>query len=306
MSVELRHLRCFVTVAECGQVSAAADRMHLAQPALSQTIRQLERELGVELFERHPRGVSLTDAGTDLLPCAAAAVHSCDEGVTLAIAHARSQRQELRIGFLPPLTDIAMQILAAYERDQPAAKFSVHQLDVARPMCAVSGRDVDVALIWAGLREPNVVIEPLVEEPCAVCVSASHPLAHRRQVRFAEVEDDPVPRLPHDFSRELRDLVLLARYRQHPMCMTDELPQSLEEGIWLIASGHAICIGPASVARTICRPGMVVIPVCDVDPFTVAIARHREDRRAMVRALSRVAHEVLEKGRRQRREVEAS
>jgi DNA-binding transcriptional LysR family regulator len=307
MSVELRHLRCFVTVAECGQISAAAERMHLAQPALSQTIRQLERELGVELFRRHPRGVSLSEAGTDLLPPASAAIRSCDEGVALARAHARSRRHELRIGFLPPFTDVALRILAAYERDQPATNVSVRQLDFDKPMCAVGSRAVDVAFIWAGLEESGVVIEPLVEEPCAICVSTSHPLAHRRQVHFAEIEDEPLPRVPDDFPRDVHDLLHLARYRRRPMRMTDELPLSMEEGIWLIAAGHAICVGPISLARSLCRTGMVVIPVCDVDPFMIAIARRHDDRRAMVRALGRVAQEVLQEGsKRERAAVEAS
>jgi DNA-binding transcriptional LysR family regulator len=126
-------------------------------------------------------------------------------------------------------------------------------------------------------------------------------------VHFTEIEDEPLPRLPDDFPREVHDLLHLARYRRRPMRMTDEVPQSMEEGIWLIAAGHAICVGPISLARTLCRPDMVVIPVCDVDPFTVAIARHRDDRRAMVRALSHVAREALQAGGdRKLDEVEAS
>lgn len=71
------------------------------------------------------------------------------------------------------------------------------------------------------------------------------------------------------------------------------VPGSMDEGIWQIASGRAICVGPLSLARALTRPGLVTIPLADVDPVTIAIARRADDSRAAVRAFSHAAREHL-------------
>ena len=293
VSVELRHLRCFVTVADHGQVSAAAEAMHIAQPAVSQTIRQLEAELGVALFERHPRGVRLTDAGRDLLPHAHDAVASGDRAIATGRAHARAQQHELRVGFVPPLTALATEILGAYERRQRSIQLTIASLQFADHMQAVARREVDAALVWAGIEEPGVVLDPLLDEPRAVCLHEHHPLAGRAQLRFAEVEDEPLLRLPPDFPPAVSDFLHLAHLRRRPARVSEELPRSFDEGIWLIASGRAICVGPLSLAQTLTRPGITIVPLCDVEPVTIAVARREDDDRAAVRAFSRVARDQL-------------
>src|SRR3954451_9157492 len=96
MGVELRHVRYLAAAAEAGQVSLAARRLHMAQPALSQALRGLERELGVALLHRHARGVELTDAGEAFLAKARIAIAATDE----AIQAARRLRDQLVIGFV--------------------------------------------------------------------------------------------------------------------------------------------------------------------------------------------------------------
>jgi DNA-binding transcriptional LysR family regulator len=287
--VELRHLRCFVSIAEQGQVSAAAQALHVAQPALSQTLRQLERELGVPLFERHPRGLCLTEAGQQLMPYAKAAVDNSDSAVEAVRAYVRGQQRAIRVGFLPPLTSFATSVVAAYERDQPGMTVTVHELRFADFMAAVAKQQVDVALVWAGMPEPGVTLEPLVDEPRAVCLSASHPLASRRDVRFAEVEHEPLIRMSDDFPSGMSDFLHLSSLRRGPPVLGDRVPRSWEEGVWMIASGRVICTGPLSLAEALARPGIVVVPLSDVPPVTIAVARHANDRRASVHAFARCA-----------------
>jgi len=293
VSIDLRHLRCFLAVAEHGQVSRAAEEMHLAQPALSQSIRQLERELGIALFERHPRGMRLTPAGTELFVHAESAVRSAAEAISVGHAHRRERQRELRVGFLPPLTHVATEMLGAYERDQPLIHVVIAPITLADYGQAVSRREVDVALLWAGVAEPGVVLEPVLEEPRAVCVGPSHPLAARSELRFAEIEDEPLPRTPDGFPAAVSHALHLGEYRRRPARVTGEVPRSPDEVIWLIASGRAICVGPLSLARAIAQEGMHVIPLIDVAPATISIARRVDDNRATVRALCDIAAERL-------------
>src|SRR5262249_39792874 len=104
MPFKLRHLRYFVAVADQGQLTLAAKKLHLAQPALSQAISSLEGELGVHLFKRHARGVTLTSAGEVFLPKARAAIEASDDAALAARSLARSGRGLLTFGFLgiPP------------------------------------------------------------------------------------------------------------------------------------------------------------------------------------------------------------
>src|SRR5215218_9484437 len=90
--MELRQLRTFVVVAEELHFRRAADRLHLAQPSVSQQIRTLEAELGVDLFDRNRRGAVLTAAGTALLPEAQEVIARADRAVTVARAHGKGER----------------------------------------------------------------------------------------------------------------------------------------------------------------------------------------------------------------------
>ncbi len=277
--------------------------MHLAQPALSQSIRQLERELGVSLFVRHPRGMRLTPAGAELLTHAQEAVRSADQAIATARAHRREQQRELRIGFLAPLTSIAIDILGAFERDQPLIKVVIQELGMGDHTQAVRRREVDATLLWAGLAEPGVVLDPLFAEPCAVCLAAGHPLAGRSELRFEEVEDEPLPAVPGGVPVAVTDFLHLGHLRRRPSRHTADIPGSMDEAVWLIASGRAICVGPRSVAHAVARPGMVVIPLVDVEPMTISIARRADDHRAAIRAFIHIAREHVARARREERNV---
>ena len=291
MGLELRHLRCFVAVAERGQVSAAADALHLAQPAVSQTIGQLEREVGVALFQRHPRGVELTRAGEDLLPNARATLLSSEDAFQTARAHAREQRRQLVVGFLPPLTSVAMEILAAYERAQPSINVEIKQIGFGDHMEAVRRRQVDAAFVWAAAEELDIVLDVMAQEPRVVCMSAGHPLAGHAELRFEQIEDEPVPGVAAGFPTEIADFLHLSDRRRRPARHADFAPRSIDEVIWLLASGRAICIGPASLADALTRRGIVNVPLVDVQPVNIAVAHHKDDRRSAVRAFVRVARD---------------
>jgi DNA-binding transcriptional LysR family regulator len=122
--VELRHLRYFVAVAEMENVSRAALKLHVSQPALSRQIRDLEDEIGFSLLERTAKSVRLTDAGRAFLDNARALLQNADEAVTKARAVASAEPTELHVGYSPtPTAKILPKILRAFQRKMP----NVHQ-----------------------------------------------------------------------------------------------------------------------------------------------------------------------------------
>src|ERR1700742_2480262 len=100
MAIELRHMRYVIAVAETGQLTRAAARLHIAQPALSQSLRRLERDVGTALFDRHPRGVDLTPAGAAFLAQARFAVAAADAAISAARQAVRLDADRLVLGFI--------------------------------------------------------------------------------------------------------------------------------------------------------------------------------------------------------------
>src|SRR5438132_5956762 len=122
-AVELRHLRYFVAVAEMENVSRAALKLHVSQPALSRQIRDLEDELGFSLLERTAKSVRLTDAGRAFLNDARALLQNADEAVTKARAVASAEPAELHVGYSPTPT---AEILPKTLRELKAACQTLH------------------------------------------------------------------------------------------------------------------------------------------------------------------------------------
>src|SRR5271155_3857791 len=102
--MELRHLRYFVVVAEEQNVTRAAERLHVSQPPLSRQMRDLEEELGVELFRRTAKSLALTEAGKIFLPEARAVLLRAEQAVQTVRAMAKGERGQLRVGYAPSLT----------------------------------------------------------------------------------------------------------------------------------------------------------------------------------------------------------
>src|SRR5438309_7256545 len=126
-AVELRHLRYFVAVAEMENVSRAALKLHVSQPALSRQIRDLEDEIGFSLLERTAKSVRLTDAGRAFLDNARALLQNADEAVTKARAVASAEPTELHVGYSPtPTAEILPKILRAFQRKMPNVHVRLH------------------------------------------------------------------------------------------------------------------------------------------------------------------------------------
>jgi DNA-binding transcriptional LysR family regulator len=127
--MELRHLRYFVAVAEALNFTKAATRLHVAQPALSRQVSDLEEELGVDLLRRTSHGVLLTEEGKLFLEEAQGILKRADESVTKVRALARGEFGELQVGYVPPLDlHILPHALAEFQKATPGVKVVLHDL----------------------------------------------------------------------------------------------------------------------------------------------------------------------------------
>ncbi|MFL6678015.1 MAG: LysR family transcriptional regulator, partial [Burkholderiaceae bacterium] len=147
--MELRHLRYFVAVAEELHFTRAAERLHMAQPPLSQQIRALEDELGVRLFERTRRSVALTDAGHALLGRARDLLAATQALPGELQRIARGEIGQLRIGFSStlPLTKVLRDVVADWRRTHPDVALHLREMHSALQFEALRAGDLDVGLV---------------------------------------------------------------------------------------------------------------------------------------------------------------
>ncbi len=127
--MELRHLRYFVVVAEEQNVTRASERLHVSQSPLSRQIRDLEEELGVQLFRRTAKSLALTEPGKLFLNEARAVLLRADKAVQAVRAVAAGQRGQLRVGYAPSLTvELLPNVLRAFETECPGVRVTLHDL----------------------------------------------------------------------------------------------------------------------------------------------------------------------------------
>ena len=193
--VELRHLRYFATVGDLLNFTKAAQKLRVAQPALSRQIQDLEDELGVKLFDRTQRTVKLTEAGSAFLTEAKAVLDRAAEAVKVARGVARGERGEIHVGYAPSLTvELLPSALHSFHNIAPGVHVKLHDLSSEEMMRGV--REGKLHLSLAAQPEADSLnglkYEPLQSYPICVGVPPNHRLARAKQVKLEQIATEPL------------------------------------------------------------------------------------------------------------------
>ncbi|MGH9020385.1 MAG: LysR family transcriptional regulator [Acidimicrobiales bacterium] len=189
-SLTVQQLRCFVAVADEGQFTRAAELLDIAQPSLSSQIGRLESALGVSLFHRAHRPVTLTDAGVEMLPLARRVLGSVGD-VMRGVADVEALRRgQVTVGATPSLgANLLPRVLTHFHQHYPEIALTVverHSEDLAEQL---ESGTLDVALAILPLARPSLEVTVLATEELVVMVAPDHPLAQRDEVRVADLRD---------------------------------------------------------------------------------------------------------------------
>jgi DNA-binding transcriptional LysR family regulator len=275
MDIDTRLLRYFAVVAEEGNLTRAAERLFVSQPALTKQIRQLESQMGVRLFTRSRAGMALTAAGQALAKQAPAVLGGWDQALREAKSAASQAAQVLRVGFLAGAANEATQeILAAFASRRPAWRVEMRAASWLDPTAGLASGDADVALLRLPFPgQDSLRTEVLLTEPRWVALPAAHPLADRDQICFRDLWDEPFVAAPAD-TGWWRDWWLAAAEREGHPVRIGAVTDTGQPDDWLaaIANGHGVALAPESGARYYARPGIVYRPVTGVSPSEVAVA----------------------------------
>jgi DNA-binding transcriptional LysR family regulator len=192
--MELRHLRYFVAVAEEENVSRAALRLHVSQPALSRQVRDLEDDLGFALLERNAKSVRLTDAGREFLKESRAVLQRVEDAVKTARAIADGGN-ELHVGYaMSPTVRILPQSLRMFQAAQPSMRVKLHDLSTEEMLAGLRSGKLQIAIMvhsrFVVARGLN--LEDLASLPVCLAVAPGHPLANRKAVKITEIARYPL------------------------------------------------------------------------------------------------------------------
>jgi DNA-binding transcriptional LysR family regulator len=289
-------LRYFVTVAEEGQITRAAKRLHLAQPALSQAIAQLEGELGVELLVRHPRGVTLTDAGEAFLVKARAVLAAEAETAQTALALRRAASDAIAIGFVGPPPSLGCpELFGAFERCHPHARISFLDLPFPCGHTADWLAGVDIAFCHAPVLEPGICVQLVRVEPRALVAHRCHALASYRRLAVSDVLDQTFVSYHPDVQPAWAAFHSLDDHRGGPPGqVTGDHALSTLQMLGIMSSPGAITtvpLGDAMLASQV-LPDIVALPLEDAAPAAVSLVWREDTSNPLLEDLLDVAKRV--------------
>ncbi|MET8847332.1 LysR substrate-binding domain-containing protein [Amycolatopsis sp. NPDC004625] len=281
--MDLRVLRYFVAVAEERHVGRAADRLHMAQPPLSRAVRGLEDELGATLFERTPKGVTLTDAGAALYDEAVALLAQAGrirDRVTAAAGAAT-----LTVGTLADAAEqVGTRLVARFREQHPHIDVRVHETDLADPTAGLRTGLVDVALTRTPFDTAGIGVHVLRRVRVGVVLREDDPLAARAEVSTAELAGRRWVRLPDGTDPRWR-----AYWTGGPAEADAPVMRTVQECLQAVLWNGTAALAPADQPLP---PGLCVVPASDRPPSELVAAWPKTASSPLVRSFVRIAAEA--------------
>ena len=293
--MDLRRVRYFVAVAEELHFRRAAERLHLAQPGLSQQVRKLEVELGVDLLHRTKRGVSLTAAGTLFLEEARRLLRHADEAARTARNARVGTIGRLRLGHLVDAVPAVLpRAISAFAANYPGIEIVPEAMQARRAVEDVRNGRLDIAVVALPAPVSGMKVTPLAVERTVAAVSDRHVLSGRPEIAIEDLAETSLVLLPRATNPPLYDGVIAACRSARIAPRLLEMAEPLVEHALLnVASGLGIALLPASVAERYRTVGVTFRPLSAPAPTTeLALISRAEEEQVAVAAFLRVAREL--------------
>jgi DNA-binding transcriptional LysR family regulator len=273
-----------VAVAEELHFTRAAERLYIAQPALSEQIRRLESDLGVELLRRTTRKVQLTPAGEEFLVRARRILAEADEAVSEAARAARGESGRLRVstGATAGIEDVA-RILRAFRASRPGVELDLRQISWEDHSGGLNSGAVDAAFVWLPFAGEGLAFETIHEEPRVAALAADHPLAAHEQLTIDQIVDEPWPYV--DTDPVALGFWTLVDFRGGAEARRGPTISSIEGILEGVRAGLCVSTVPTSISLVQPWPGIAFRPVGDLPPARLALGWREDAESPLVQAL---------------------
>lgn len=275
--IELRQLRCFQAVAEELHFGRAAERLHMAQPHLSQQIRRLERQLEVRLFDRNNRSVALTSAGQMLFTEAGPILDQVETAVSATLRASRGELGRLAIGFGFSATyTVLPDLVSRFRKRYPDVQVDLHEMTIDQQLEAFARGEIQVGVIRPPLNDPSIETRTILVEPLVLAMSKGHRLEAARSIRLQDLAHEVFVMAPHNrggFFDSLKGMLRAAGFEPK----VGQYATGLHTALGLVSVGMGVAIVPKSLQRTPVR-NVVYLPLTDARTVEVALAWRKSDR----------------------------
>lgn len=264
--LELRHLRAFVAVAEAEHVTRAAQRLHIAQPALSRQIRQLEAIVGADLFARVGRGIRLTDAGRAFLDDARAVLGAVASAATRAREVANGRAGVLRVGFVEvaSASGLVAEAVRRFSAARPGVAVDLREMSSSLQLAALDAGELDVGMVCrlsaerAGISRATT----LLADPLVAVLPLGHPLAKTRRVTLASLAGERLLMVRRQVIPGMTAELETAFAREGLAMPEVQEVSQMQTAVHLAAAGIGIGVIPRAVAAT--SAGIELRPIAGV------------------------------------------
>ena len=287
-ALELRHLRYFVAVAEELHFGRAAQRLHLAQPPLSQQIRKLEDIVGHRLLSRTSRAVRLTSAGEIFLARARRTLQSVQEDLEETRSVGRGEAGYLRVGFIASgmLTSVP-RLLEQYRRRYPNVNLQLREYFTSGVMQAMGKGELDAGFLRDGGPAEGFIVKSIFSEPFIAVLPASHRLARRKSISARDLRDEPFVRFPQAAgARHYEKWLMVCEAKGFRPHVVQEAPQWLTI-LRLVGVGMGVTIAPSCV-RQIASSDVVCCTIRDAEVRSeIELAYRADEDRAIVKSFAK-------------------
>lgn len=290
--MELRHLRCFVAVAEELHFARAAEKLHIEQSPLSRAIKELEEDLGARLFERTTRSTRLTRAGQLFLEHVPRIFSALEQARASVKAAANGFHHQLRVALSDGITPPRLAtLLAQCRQDEPEIEVRLFEVSLSQQIRGLHNDLYDVGFAQSADVGESIIAEPAWSDPLVVAVPARHPLLTHKRIPLEEVLRYPIvmcdPQLCEGYGRQIARL--LRRVDMEPLIA--EQVTSFDLMLTLVAAGYALALVGASQVATCNNPDVVYRPLAGRSPMltTYLLRRDAEPSETLIRFIDRVS-----------------
>jgi DNA-binding transcriptional LysR family regulator len=275
--MELRQIRYVLAVADEHSFSRAAERLHLAQPSLSQQIAKLEKVLGVTLFHRLPQHVELTDAGLRFVQVAQQIIDQVEGLEREMRSYAQGESGRLLVGSLPITGEYVLPaVISEFTREFPGVELQLVEETSSQLEQLLARGKIDVSLLTMPIADPSLFVEPAIQEEIYLALPPQHPMAGEQMVDLSLLADQPFILLKEGQGFRQISLMLCEQAGFRPRIVFES--SNIHTVQSLVAAGMGISFAPAMIThgpRTNDVPAYVRL---SARPERTLVVAYRKDR----------------------------
>lgn len=285
--MELRDIEIFLTLAELLHFGRTAERLHITPSRVSQAIKKQERRIGAPLFDRTSRTVRLTPLGEQLQRDLSAGYRQITAGIEAAAEAVHGPSGTLTLGTMGPHTQIISGALELFQTRYPGARLQHREIQPPAPLDLLRSAEVDVAVLWMPVREPDLIVGPVTHtSPVLLMVAATHPYATRDSICLEDLGDHCAQVSPRSIPASMEAAIV-----PHRTPAGRPIPRGAKVSTWqevlsAVSSGQAVAGVVAEMARFYPWPSLAFVPIRDAPPSEWVLAWRAAAETPLIRAFA--------------------